>query len=266
MDEHMSCSSLPIELQKNIVSFLDYQDAFRFSQCSKLIHHNLSLSTFSLSLPLILGATWSGNHDDGDTPRKARRIPVPLRHRVHSVILRAKWEDQGYGNQKGQLYVMAQRDDCPYRVVCESPIALHHETDFQTSFNPIDSEKYFLFRKAGGGGGHLLTVKNMTVQVIMFDLAGQQIARNCDALQRQGALQDEKPFHFHVLKASAQALRRQVEIGVALDAYLAQMFQANGISLDLRSLEAMVEICDAFLEQINDLLSHFMSRNFVLSE
>jgi hypothetical protein len=263
MDEHMNCSSLPIELQKNLVAFLDYNDAFQFSQCSKLIQQNLSLSTFSLALPLILDSTWYGDANHGDIPQTVRPIPLLFCNRVHSVILRARWEDQGWGNQKGQVYVIAQRDNCPNRVVYESPVAHHHEDDLQMSFNPVESENYFIYQKAGGGGGHILRVKNMTAQVIIFDCVGQHIAKNCDALQERGALRDEQPFHFHVLKASAQALRTQVKNGIALDVDLVRMFESNGISLDLGSLEAMIEICDAFLENIYALLSHFLSRNRV---
>ena len=261
MDEEPSCCSLPVELQKNLVTFLNHRDASRFSRCSKHIHANLSLSFFSLSVPLILNATWHGDVENGDIPKLVRSLPLPFCNRVHSVIIRARWVDQGWGNRKGQVYIIAKRSNQPNRIVFESTIAEHDETDLRLYFNPIESETYHIFQKSGGGGGHLLNVKDMTAHLVIFDISDKRIARNFEALAQEGALKDGTPFHFNVLKATTQALRTQVESDIAPDVHLVQLFKSIGISIDIVSLGALIEICDAFLGNSSELLSHHLSRN-----
>jgi hypothetical protein len=267
MNDLINFSSLPIELQKNLVSFLDYNDAFKFSQCSKLVQQNLSLSTISLPLPLILKATFRNLDDDhGNTPQPVRPIPLPLCNRVHSVILRAKWGINWFkpGDLPSRMYVIAQRDNYPNRVVYEFPLAQQYieddeedneEDNLQMSFNPVESENYFIYQKVAPGRASFVT--NLTAQVIIFDCVDRYIAKICDALYELRALRDEQPFLFRILKASAQALRTQIKSGMTPDADLVQVFESNCISSDIGSLEAMIEICDAFLENSDALLSHF---------
>ena len=115
--------------------------------------------------------------------------------------------------------------------------------------------------KSGGGGGHSLNVKDMTAHLVIFDISDKRIAKNFEALGQEGALKDGTPFHFNVLKATTQALRTQVESDIALDVHLVQLFKSIGISIDIVSLGALIEICDAFLGNSSELISHHLSRN-----
>jgi len=98
-----------------IVSFLAPKDA------SNLNVTCMKLSTSAVSLPRITlfedEKCWLGSrHDDADLPRYSGYIiPVIMKHRIQSITLSCKWNDQGMGNKKGKLYIigtpMAQ-DNC----------------------------------------------------------------------------------------------------------------------------------------------------------
>ena len=257
----MSVSLLPFELQKNVAEYLSVLDASRLSQCSHLLHQNLFLST--ISLPLLLDATWHGNANDGDTSQLARHIPILFRNRVHSVILQGRWRDQGWGNRKGQVHLMAKRGNEPTRIVFESEIANHMDDDLRIVFHLVENEEYSLNIKVGGGGGHSLHIKELTTTLVIMDSDTQTLAVNFAALKQQGALQDEKPFHFQLLRASAQALQTQINAGTALDVHLKQLFESTGTSINQRNLEAWIEICSAYLENYDGLITHELSRKRV---
>lgn len=253
----MSVSILPFELQKNIAGYLSVLDASRFSQCSQQMHRNLSLST--ISLPLLLDATWHGNVNEGDTSQLARPIPIPFRNRVHSVILQGRWRDQGWGNRKGQVLLMAKRENEPDRIVLESDIAHHIDNDLRMVFHLVDNEVYSLYIKVGGGGGHSLHIKQMKTTLVIMDSDAKTLAVNFAALKDQGALKDESTFYIQLLRASAQALKTQLKTGAALDWNLKQLFESTGISVDKRNLDAWIEICNAFLDIYDELFTHELS-------
>lgn len=101
--------------------------------------------------------------------------------RVHSVLLDCKWRDQGWGNRKGMISVVKNEGKAPNDytkwsedVVCGKEPAPHESTMLQLSFRPGggDSQQqqqqprdvYKIYARAGGGGGHALTVSDLNVR------------------------------------------------------------------------------------------------------
>ena len=99
--------------------------------------------------------------------------------RGHSVFLRCKWKDQGWGNKKGMLAVVRDGGKAPddYQpwgeaVVCGKEPAPHEWEDLYLMFrldgNEGCSSTYRLCARPGGGGGHSLEVRDMTVRELLF--------------------------------------------------------------------------------------------------
>lgn len=124
-------------------------------------------------------------HDPDDALRYGHRIPVPSsRVAVHSLRVSMSWKDQGWGNCKGSMCLVAEEETQRVyragekqesvgggsrRVVYSSGIAPHGMTPLSFTFQPRPTESYHLWYKVGGGGGHALHLSNMRIQALVFD-------------------------------------------------------------------------------------------------
>ena len=128
----------------------------------------------------------------GDIPIKSVQIPV-FGIDPHTVCLKCRWKDQGWGNRKGKLFVVAQgsaaskdtttcqegrhmeADETALfgegRFVYKSPVAAAHDfEDLQIMFTtPQKDETYHLWVVVGGGGGHKLFVVDLCAHTLVFN-------------------------------------------------------------------------------------------------
>lgn len=120
------------------------------------------------------GRTWR-NDVQCYSPHDWQSIPSTRPLMLHSVFVRCQWKDQGWGNQKGMLSVVrdggcAPCDYGPWSsdVMCGKEPAPHKWEALTLSYRPTaDGEHtYRICARAGGGGGHSLSVKDLVVRAI----------------------------------------------------------------------------------------------------
>ena len=174
--------ALPRDVLTHVASFLDSRNALNLSLINSVFRRTLFLSIIHAPEPLIRRCTWDGGYsgEEGHTPRRFGLIPTLLPYQTHSVILSCQWNDQGWGYQKGALFVVAlpKNDDLNLntlssiengQIIYETPVAPHEKSPLQISFNYCPSKSYFLWYRVGGGGGHRLEVENLNVHTLIFD-------------------------------------------------------------------------------------------------
>ena len=166
-------------------------------------------------VPLFESNTWHGTHDEeSNTPRRSVWIPVKFRHKTHSVVLSCQWRDQGFGNRKGTLFVVAvPAVDDPNEetldsiengtIVYESPLAPHAQESIQFSFAYSPEKAYYLWYRVGGGGGHRLYVENLSMRTLIYDDAEKWIGRNYKTLCLNGFVENHNAFSLDMLLSIA---------------------------------------------------------------
>jgi len=254
-------SALPNDALYHAVSFLDSKEALQLPVLNSSFRETLSLSSLHNPTPMFVRNTWYGARDEtGNTPRRSVWIPVLFPNRTHSIVLTCRWRDQGYGNRKGGLFVVAvDTHDDPNattlesiengKIVYESPLAPHEEQSLQMSFSYSPSKAYYLWYRVGGGGGHQLRVHNLEMHTIIHDSPGQWIGRNYKALHSQGFVQDNNTFSLGMLRLIAQL--GQEENTPESRLRIAAFFGATGFDMSEASMKALEEIATALLA--NDL-------------
>ena len=229
--------TLSPEIQQKIVSFLPSVDAVRFTQSSKSQREALHFS--SITHPILSSIGWYGGYHDGDTSRRFLEIPMLLRSRIHSVVIRCGWKDQGWGNRKGEIFV----EECNGKVVCSSGLAPHSLDELELTFHVKTSRTYSLCYKVGAGGGHELLVQNLEIQYIFFDEPGLYLSRHFRALSKHNALQINS-FWFRFLLSCCQSMINQAEnLKSSIDPFLSDFLETAGIAVNVSSLESLVELC-----------------------
>ena len=113
-------------------------------------------------------------HEWQDLPLDAN-----TRRRAHSVLLKCRWQDQGWGNRKGMLSVVAEGGTAPNdytrwseKVLAGAEPAPHDQQPLALSFRAPEGAELppcKLFARAGGGGGHSLTVSQLCVRALVFE-------------------------------------------------------------------------------------------------
>ena len=255
---------LPV-ITREIASYLNTNDAYSLAQSCKVIHSELSLSTL-LPLKICEDRSWQGRPNTGDIPRCGPKIPLVYgARRTHSVEIQCKWKDQGWGNRKGQLFIVGQPESLHpglangylafangYKV-CTSPIADHVSTNLFMSFMPREGMYYCVWYVVGGGGGHELKVSDLKVTCTIVGIddydgdgtRNKYRAETYKALVKEGVFMDlfksqqNSLFYITLLKSLAQSLRLN---GVVVDTVLATWFRSNCISLEEGSLVALEEL------------------------
>ena len=127
--------------------------------------------------------------------RLAQQLSGPCSHRVHTVFLKCEWKDQGWGNRKGMLSVVsdegkAPNDSQPWSaaVVCGKEPAPHQWEKLSLSFcalrflNDGTEHTYRLCARAGGGGGHALSVRQLIMRELLLVESTPEAQQSFDAL------------------------------------------------------------------------------------
>lgn len=252
-------TSLPADVLKHVISFLNYRDAWRTSQMNSSFEKTLSLSTLEAPLPTLRSANWTGGITDGDIPHRSVQISMIFPDRTHSVVLTCQWRDQGWGNRKGELFVIAipksiEPEDSLRSVmdngkmVYISPTVAHEWTSLRISFNPVPSVTYYLWYKVGGGGGHALSVQNLETKSIIYDDPGKWISFIYDTLKTHDAVQKASHFYLKLLHATAQTLCEQSENDRELEIHLVSMLWSCGIPVNRFSMRALGDVALGLLD------------------
>jgi hypothetical protein len=199
--------ALPHDVLTHVVSFLDYRNALKLLLVSLWFRKTLSFLAMHAPKPLIHESTWYGGRGEAEnTPRRSVWIPVLLPYRTHLVVLSCQWNDQGWGNQNGALFVVAvhANDDLNLntlslieqngQIIYESPAAPHEKSPLQISFNYSPLKSYFLWYQVSDLFGHYLRVENLTVHTVIFGHANKLLLHNYDALKYQDGAQIKYTF------------------------------------------------------------------------
>jgi len=111
---------------------------------------------------------------------KWQAVPLPAQARVHTAAVRCKWHDRrkhGWGNRKGMVSIVegdavAPNDYQPWSsgVVAGKEPAPHKEERLELTFSPAAGEAYHVWARAGGGGGHALTVSELEMRCVVYSI------------------------------------------------------------------------------------------------
>jgi hypothetical protein len=135
--------------------------------------------------------------------------------RAHSCQLHFTWSDQGWGNRKGMLYIVArvpqkqndadasndQDDLYGGKIIAQSSESAPHEQ--KSSFLSFhlwpcsESVEYYMFVSVGGGGGHVLKFRAISLLTVVLDpTAGnvqRPLSRSYRILTSLGAISSRHP-------------------------------------------------------------------------
>lgn len=281
---------LPSVLKTRIASYLNHRDAICLNQTSKVFHNDIRLSSLSPSYELMYSQIWLGETVAGDVPCRGEMIPI-FSSRPHSVTLTCRWRDQGWGERKGRLYIVGetksilsqdkqqQHDNETNekdlfhggKVICESPLAPHEFTMMDLSFAPKINEKYYLWYRCGGGGGHLLMVENLIVHTLAFDDDEKSTKTIYSRLCSLGILDmggnnnddgsdddemvfgennDDLVFYTKLFIKVIESFLKEVngECEPLHFSILQSFLELNGLQLNPSALETMRTVCHFFLQ------------------
>jgi hypothetical protein len=159
-----------------------------------------------------------GDERLGDRPQplcRLRPIFSSSGSRVHSCQLHFTWSDQGWGNRKGMVYVVArlpqkqndadatddQDDLYGGKIIAQSSESAPHEV--KSSFLSFhtwpcsESVEYYMFVSAGGGGGHVLQFREISLRTVVLDPtagnAQRPLSRSYQILTSLGAISSRHP-------------------------------------------------------------------------
>lgn len=163
---------------RNIIKFLDPEDVVRLGRTSRHMH---------AMMPQVVRTTelWKGPDFHIFGPRRGHWAPELyfdgpiLPGMVIELEVSVVWKDQGWGNRKGEIFMMLMRPAAergePVKIAEYRRlfgIAEHFEKEAQNVIrgdHPVVAEAkagdfYRFMNHAGGGGGHELEGKNFRVK------------------------------------------------------------------------------------------------------
>jgi len=161
-----------------IAAWLPAEDALRFATASHLCRV-VSLESPVGEWHLERERSWR-NDSSRYSAHEWQPLAIDRQHTVHSVVLKCRWHDQGWGNRKGMLSVVAPGGAAPNdyaawspHVLCGQEPAPHNEEPLTLRFRPPANARepnatYMICARAGGGGGHSLTVKALRVRILRY--------------------------------------------------------------------------------------------------
>lgn len=168
-----------------LASFLTLSDLLSL----RLVNSCLSLcevvtSDRDFSLPKTYLSSWNRTIDCYHA-EEWYTLPIDvLSAKVHTVIFHGEWRDQGWGNRKGMVAIVAKgeghRAPNDYKspgpgVVAHLATAPHRWEPFRLEFRPDPShhsknvdggEEYDVWIRNGGGGGHSLSLRNLKMAIV----------------------------------------------------------------------------------------------------
>lgn len=175
--------ALPSEMKQRVATLLSASDTLHMMQTCKSMFYELGLSKASSPLTdrASTGKHFEGAYRTGDQPECFGAIVPKDTERLHSMAFECNWVDQGWGNRKGRIIVVAQDrptyleasdlQALPFAdgtIVSRSPIAPHHTARLTLLFYPKPDKLYQLWCIVGGGGGHKLHVQGMALNRLGF--------------------------------------------------------------------------------------------------
>ena len=211
--------TVPSELLRRIVYFLHPSDALIFTS-SDVLEKRVNVSALRPKALPALRADDRFFYGDVPQPYEPRiHFPCDISN-IHSITVRTQWKDQGWGNQKGGLFIVAtpkaskldvavvpavENDatvenanetlEDPFeggRVVAETAICAPHEWGHtELTFSPVESEYYYIWYRVGGGGGHTLFLKDVEVVTFMFDDHNFTYMKTFECLHNAGCFNSE---------------------------------------------------------------------------
>mmetsp|Transcript_29779 Transcript_29779/g.63766 ORF Transcript_29779/g.63766 Transcript_29779/m.63766 type:complete len:182 (-) Transcript_29779:141-686(-) len=180
----MSLTDLGPELTGTIASFLEPRSIIALNTTSMAVNRNVPfrVSEVRQLAPEIEAV---GAHRTGHIPVKC--VDLGDLNQVHTASVRCEWWDQGWGNYKGRIWIVAlpaSIEDRPLselsleerlnleggRIVYSSPIAPRQRETLTINFSPKMEENYHLWYEVGGGGGHKLFISNLRLKTLVFIL------------------------------------------------------------------------------------------------
>jgi len=261
--------NMPADLLMKTVSLLPAKDALYLSGTSKKLKRDVGFSVIDSGLRLFGQNKWVGDYATGDIPRRGPEIPNLFETQTLSIDLQFDFVDQGWGNLKGQIFVVADRGE-PYkplegfqtrRVVARSPGAQHRSTHIKLSFEPKMDEKCHLWYKVGGGGGHSLEVSNANVSYAIQGDNNQYFKCATSFLNSTGiwGISSEHAashvFCRLILSAVTESLANVISCGREPDPNLAALFRAHGFGtineMSLKALQLLLAKVTKLQEQLN---------------
>ena len=203
--------SIPRLVYFHLILFLPPRDAVNLSRCSRSLYH--SIPFVDLKPPQSLdNGSWDGEIENGDDFVLCYPLPVWSTSRVHSILFSCQWRDQGWGNRKSRLAVVAfsqsmfvaEQDQIPFRIdrhhlwgggrlVYITPTDAPHGVQSLRFALPCPREKevYMLYNRAGGGGGHQIRISDVTLQTFIFDNEDRSFSNTFRALKEAGVLRSD---------------------------------------------------------------------------
>ncbi len=218
--------TLPSELLRRVVYFLHPNDALILTS-SNIFEGRVNVN--ALHPTPFPSMQVEDRHYPGEIPQPCEpRLQMPCDvSNIHSITLRTQWKDQGWGNRKGGLMIVAtpatttttathrataiadgtrggtaeeHHPNHESTTAAEDPFdgglvvamtdtcAPHEWEQVELTFYPNDRDHYHLWFRVGGGGGHMLSLKDAQVQVFVFDDAQATYQKTYECLYNVGFL------------------------------------------------------------------------------
>ncbi|KAJ1452452.1 hypothetical protein M885DRAFT_619955 [Pelagophyceae sp. CCMP2097] len=157
---------------RSLARLLCAADVISLAASTKRLHDTLHIGLVSVSVDRNITLARAA---DFYSALRWQGLPLSEDCEVHTVFLRFRWQDQGWGNQKGMLSVIrgagsAPDDYAPWTSDVAAGIepAPHENTAAVLAFRAAAGETYSIFARCGGGGGHALNVQDLDVRQLAF--------------------------------------------------------------------------------------------------
>eukprot|EP00580_Thalassiosira_gravida_P005399 CAMPEP_0201654126 /NCGR_PEP_ID=MMETSP0493-20130528/45337_1 /ASSEMBLY_ACC=CAM_ASM_000838 /TAXON_ID=420259 /ORGANISM="Thalassiosira gravida, Strain GMp14c1" /LENGTH=399 /DNA_ID=CAMNT_0048130675 /DNA_START=61 /DNA_END=1260 /DNA_ORIENTATION=- len=259
---------IPDDISPLVVDYLSRLDAVNLSRTCRKLRSQLSLTTTSRRI-----LTGFIKDDQNDERQYGFQIPVTLQVAVHSILVSMSWKDQGWGNLKGMVFLVAEDKTRTYdrsgrkgldggRVIRTSDIAPHTLENLSFSFTPRQHESYHLWYIVGGGGGHSLRLSNVSIQSLVFDDNARSFAKAHDFLRKSNIFHpwdvmarspQVHQFHNDACKAILATTSHSLTHGLQVLPPMISFFSGYGVSSADLSIELIKSIESLWSEWEQDL-------------
>eukprot|EP00808_Paulinella_micropora_P020630 g16776.t1 len=161
-DDTLTARLGPDIMTSILIDFLDVDTRTKLRSCARALHQRIPASIrFELK-----DQHW-GDFGGADHVIDYIRLPQCL----SSLVARVEWKDQGWGNRKGQLFLTLERNG---NDVARQDVFGIAEHTWSTAEAILDTKSAVVFRSragdtlkicthVGGGGGHRLEVKSLSI-------------------------------------------------------------------------------------------------------